>query len=222
MIITNTQSYSPSSGVLNLLDGSPIMVTNPITGKEEPWRYTRTYGCNTAVASEHMLIFRSGAAGYYDLTTNTGVGNFGGFRSGCSSNLIAADGVLNAPDYTRTCSCSYQNQTSLALVHMPDIETWAVSQYKQPEQADRVQRVGVNLGAPGDRRSQTGTMWVEYPEMADETSPLKIEVQGDGLSFFRRHSSAIDEAPLAWVAASGAQYHLFIGARKPAVTGSNR
>jgi len=29
--------------------------------------------------------------------------------------------VPEPPHYTRTCTCSYQNQTSLALVHMPDV-----------------------------------------------------------------------------------------------------
>src|SRR2546427_4621223 len=45
-------------------------------------------------------------------------GNLGGFRSSCTNNLVVAGGLLTAPDYTRTCTCSYQNQTSLALVPM--------------------------------------------------------------------------------------------------------
>ena len=43
-----------------------------------------------------MLTFRSGAAGYYDLLNDGGTGNFGGFKSGCTSNLVVANGVLNA------------------------------------------------------------------------------------------------------------------------------
>ncbi|MEM9659121.1 MAG: PQQ-binding-like beta-propeller repeat protein, partial [Planctomycetota bacterium] len=123
-VITNSRSYTTTSGVVRISDGEPILIENPLTGDATPWTYQRTYGCNTAVASEHLLTFRSGAAGYYDLNRQCGVANLGGFRSGCTSNLIAADGVLNAPDFTRTCSCGYQNQTSLALVHMPDVEMW--------------------------------------------------------------------------------------------------
>ena len=82
-----------------------------LTGKSTGWKYSRMYGCNTAVGSEHLLTFRSGAAGFYDLAGDSGTGNLGGFKSSCTSNLIVADGVLNAPDYTRTCSCAYQNQT---------------------------------------------------------------------------------------------------------------
>ena len=205
IIFTNSQSYKTTSGAMSLLNGSPVTLTNPITGKEEPWQFTRAYGCNTAVASEHMIMFRSGAAGYYDLNANCGVGNFGGFRASCSSNVIAADGVLNAPDYTRTCSCSYQNQTSLALVHMPDVETWTVSEFTEFGDDIRLERVGINLGAPGDRRAENGTLWIEYPGVAGEPTPVNIELDGDGLAMFRRHASAVDGPGLAWVAASGAR-----------------
>jgi len=116
-IITDRYAYS-------LLTGEQKMRIDPLTGEERPWMFRRNYGCNYAIASEHLLTFRSAAAGFYDLEHDGGTGNFGGFKSGCTSNLIAADGVLNAPDYTRTCSCSYQNQTSLALVYMPDVEVW--------------------------------------------------------------------------------------------------
>ncbi|MBD3183947.1 PQQ-binding-like beta-propeller repeat protein [Candidatus Poribacteria bacterium] len=116
-IITDRHAYS-------LLDGKQIMRVDPLTGEEEPWIFQRNYGCNYAIASEYLLTFRSAAAGFYDLMRDGGTGNFGGFKSSCTSNLIVANGLLNAPDYTRTCSCSYQNQSSLAMIHMPDIEIW--------------------------------------------------------------------------------------------------
>ncbi|MCE9546037.1 MAG: PQQ-binding-like beta-propeller repeat protein [Planctomycetia bacterium] len=123
-ILTNVASYKTTGGAFSLLTGKPSLVVNPLSGQGETWQITRTYGCNTAIASEHLLTFRSGAAGFYDLADQGGTGNFGGFKSSCTSNLIVAGGVLNAPDYTRTCTCTYQNQTSLALVHMPEIEVW--------------------------------------------------------------------------------------------------
>ncbi len=116
-IITNRYAY-------NLLTGEQEARLDPLTGEERPWVFQRNYGCNYAIASEHLLTFRSAAAGFLDLMRDGGTGNFGGFKSGCTSNLVVANGVLNAPEYTRTCSCSYQNQTSLALVHTPDVEIW--------------------------------------------------------------------------------------------------
>ena len=170
-----------------------------------PWSFTRTYGCNTAVASEHLLTFRSGAAGFYDLATHCGTGNFGGFKSGCTSNLIVADGVLNAPDYTRTCTCAYQNQTSLALVPMPEMEMWTYNTFRLENTAEKpVRRVGVNLGAPGDRRSEDGTLWLEYPSVGGDSPTLPIEIEGE-LTWFRHHSTRVSGQGLPWVAASGVE-----------------
>jgi hypothetical protein len=204
LIITSANSYTASSGAFNLLDGKPHLERNPLTGKLEPWRVARTYGCNTLVASENLLTFRSGAAGYYDLVSKSGTGNLGGFRSGCTANLVVANGVLNAPDYTRTCSCAYPNQTSLALIHMPDVEMWTYSQFGlDAGEGDRVERVGINFGAPGDRRAEDGTMWLEYPGTGGDSPGLSVVVTGKQTSYFRHHSSQVAGAGLPWVAASG-------------------
>jgi outer membrane protein assembly factor BamB len=124
-IITESTAY-------NMLTGEQKMRVDALTGEETPWVFRRDYGCNYIIGSENLLTFRSAAAGFFDLKNDGGTGTFGGFRSSCTSNLIAANGVLNAPDYTRTCSCSYQNQTSLALVHMPELELWT-TYYRQPK-----------------------------------------------------------------------------------------
>ena len=92
---------------LDLLTGELRVRKHPLTGKFVPWGFMRNKGCGTAIGSEYLLTFRSGAAAYYDLTTDGGTGSFGGFRSGCTSNLIAANGVLSAPDYSLSCTCSY-------------------------------------------------------------------------------------------------------------------
>ena len=185
------------------------MVKNPITGKAEPWKMTRAYGCNSIIASENLLTFRSGAAGYYDWLSDSGTGNLGGFRSGCTSNLIAANGVLNAPDYTRTCSCSYQNQTSLALVPMPDVELWSVHRVVAGQVTQRapVDSLGLNFGAPGDRRGHDGSLWVEYPTVSGDPLGLAIEVNASAEPF-RKHTSAFSslegaESRFDWVYASG-------------------
>lgn len=204
LIITTPTSYKQSAGAYNLLDGKPHTITNPLTGEAQPWRVYRTYGCNTPVASEHVMTFRSGAAGFYDLAGHGGTGNLGGFKSGCSANLIIANGVLNAPDYTRTCSCSYQNQTSLALVSMPEAEMWTynLAGLDMPR-GKRIVRVGINLGAPGDRLAQDGTLWLEYPATPGVSPQLPVTITAHGTNIFRRHSSAVSGDGLKWVAASG-------------------
>ena len=171
---------------LNLLTGERKMRTQELTGESATWAYNRRYGCNSHNLSEHLITFRSGAAAYYDLEHDTGTGFFGGFRSGCTNNMVVADGVLNAPDYTRTCTCSYQHQTSLALIHMPDmpgIESWALYEGAMPDPLG----YGINFGAPGRRIDHTsGRIWFDSP------------------GNHRRHASAMLESKgsIDWVAAS--------------------
>lgn len=203
LVITNTNSYNESAGAFNILNGQQKMTKNPITGKFEPWRITRAYGCNSIIASENLLTFRSGAAGYYDLNSESGTGNFGGFRSGCTANLVAANGVLNAPDYTRTCSCSYQNQTSLALVHIPDVELWSVNPIIHSKlDVQQIDALGINFGAPGDRRSPDGTLWIEYPHESGEPLPISVDFN-DSARPYRHHSSRYDDSPISWIVSSG-------------------
>ncbi len=203
LILTNANSYSESAGAFYLKTGQQRMVKNPITGAIQPWKMTRAYGCNNIIASENLLTFRSGSAGYYDLLSDSGTGNLGGFKSGCTSNLVVANGVLNAPDYTRTCSCGYQNQTSLALVHMPAIDVWSVNAQASVASSNPVlESVGINFGAPGDRRDADGYLWIEYPIVAGDSPPVNIQTNPEA-TYFQQHSSTVGDASQAWIAASG-------------------
>lgn len=187
----------------DLRTGAPRMRPDPLTGQPVEWTWTRTYGCNTPAASEHLLTFRSGAAGFLDYCHDGGTGNLGGFRSSCTNNLIVAGGLLNAPDYTRTCTCSYQNQCSLALVHMPEAELWTFFGAQEPE--GRVRRIGLNLGAPGDRRAEDGTLWLEYPSTGGPSPAVTVRTTPARPDWFRRHASQVTSTGPAWVAASGAR-----------------
>jgi outer membrane protein assembly factor BamB len=176
---------------------------DPVTLQPSAWTWARTYGCNTPMASEHLLTFRSGAAGFFDLAGDGGTGNLGGFKSGCTNNLVVAGGVLCAPDYTRTCTCSYQNQTSLGLLPMPENELWTffgTTAFKGP-----LLRLGVNFGAPGDRRAPDGTLWLEYPDVGGKSPDAPVKGLGEEVGYFRRHPSAVSSGSgPAWVASSGA------------------
>jgi outer membrane protein assembly factor BamB len=190
-------------GACDLLTGKPKMRLDPITGELEEWLWSRNYGCNTPAASEHLLTFRSGAAGYYDLCNDGGgTGNFGGFRSSCTNNLIVANGILCAPDYTRTCTCSYQNQCSIAMAPMPDAEEWTF--YGKAGVKKVVQRVGINFGAPGDRRAENGTLWLEYPGVGGASPAVPVLVTGTKVTYVRQHQSKFT-GNLPWVVASWIQ-----------------
>ena len=320
-IITDKYAY-------NLLTGEQKMRVDPLTGEEKPWIFKRNYGCNYAIASEHLLTFRSAAAGFYDLMRDGGTGNFGGFKTGCTSNMVVANGVLNVPEYTRTCSCSYPNQTSLALVHTPDfVEMWttyfdedkyaaiasstiaiafsdpegnltyvnnsflklwgydsdskvlgkSVTKFWQMEnkasetaealrdkgrwigemaavkkdgsmldvhlsasivtdEAGKtfcvmasfselrdirkinqiathnvpIKTVGINLGAPGDRRADNGMLWLEYPIVGGPSPKIPVSIEPENYERFSHHSSRIQvgagsQLAHTWVVASGVE-----------------
>lgn len=191
------------SGMFALATGEPVERAHPLTGERVPWEWRREYGCNYPIAAESLLTFRSGAAGFYDLANAGGTGNFGGFKSGCTANLVAADGVLNAPDYTRTCSCAYHNQASLAMAHMPEADWWTVNYIGRGD--GPIARLGVNLGAPGDRRAENGTLWLEYPFIGGPTPEIAIQHQPEEPDWYQLHTSRVATGPCSWVGASGAR-----------------
>jgi len=198
-----TGSAAVEAKVLDLLSGTIIMQEHPMTGDIVPRKWVRFYGCNTAIASENLLTFRSASAAFVDLTRGQGTASIGGFKSGCTSNLIIANGVLNAPDYTRTCICSYQNQASLALVPMPEVGYWTFDYYQIPSEATPVKQVGINFGAPGNRYTENGTLWLEFPSIGGPSPDIPVRAKYyEEPRWFRHHSSRV-KGKNNWIAASG-------------------
>lgn len=189
---------------LELLTGKDVLRQHPLTGEDMPWTYWRTYGCGTANVSKHLVLFRSGAAGFADLEHDGGTGSLGGFRAGCTASMIAADGVLLAPDYTRTCTCSYQNQTSLGLIHMPGLDVWTANHMGRG--TGKVTRLGINLGAPGSRRAENGTLWIEHPRSGAPAPAADVHVAPNNVAWYRNHPLLFDDSKgYHWVAASGGE-----------------
>lgn len=182
--------------------GKQLMKDHPLTGQPIPWEFTKTgHHCNYAIASPHMLTFRADTAGFLDLESGT-TGRLNGFRSGCRNSLIPAGGVLNAPNFAHGCVCSYSLFTSLALVHAPDADVWTYNAYETT--SDTIRRIGVNLGAPGDRQADSGTLWLDHPNVGGPSPKVNISVTGDNLKYFRSHSLTV-ASELPWVSASGCE-----------------
>jgi hypothetical protein len=110
--------------------------------------------------------------------------------------------VLNAPDYTRTCTCSYQNQASLALVHTPEVAYWTFDYYQSPSKPTPVRQVGINFGAPGNRYTEDGTLWLEFPSVGGPSPDIPVRAKYENPRWFRRHSSRV-EGEHNWITASG-------------------
>jgi outer membrane protein assembly factor BamB len=189
-VVTQTGGGSGSAAaeakVFNLLTGEYVMRKHPMTGETIPWTWIRFKGCNTAVASENLLTFRSAAGAFVDLTSAQGTATLGGFKSGCTSNLIVANGVL----------------TSLALLHIPNIAYYTFNYYPNPSEPTPVRQVGVNLGAPGNRYTENGTLWLEFPSVGGPSPDIPIRAKYQNPQWIRHHNSRI-EGKYDWVAASG-------------------
>lgn len=187
----------------DLLTGELRRRTSPLTGAELPWGFERGGGCTKNVCCPNLVLFRSHAAGYYDIAGDGGTATLGGFRPGCKNSLIPADGLLNAPNYASGCTCNYPVFTSLALIHMPQAEQWSTNAY--PYDGGPVRRVGINLGAPGDRRAPGGTVWLDWPSVGGPSPEIPLSVSPAEVNWFYRHSSRIGGDAPGWIVASGGE-----------------
>ncbi len=186
--------------------GKIIMRNHPVTSEPVPWDYHKFYGCGSMNCSKYLITYRSGTAGFNDLLNDGGTGNFAGFKSGCTNNLIIADGMLSAPDYTRTCTCSYPLQTSFGFTHMPGIgvEMWTMNKLEIGD--DFIRSLGINFGAPGNRK-EDGILWLEYPKQCDPGPDLPIEINSKSLEYYRNHITWMKnhDQNYDWVGSYGAK-----------------
>ena len=193
--------------------GEPIQMQHPLTGQPVDWEFTaHGHHCNYAVANEHLMTFRADSAGFTNMK-DVSTGRLKGFRTGCRNSLIPAGGILNAPNFGHGCTCAYSLFTSLALTHIPEMETWTYSAMKAP--TGPVTRVGINLAAPGDRQAESGTLWLDYPQrgqhnyrlanVAGPSPDVPVEIIADNPQWFRQHPSHIEGGKERFVAASGGE-----------------
>ncbi len=102
-----------------LINGGTVMAQDAVwdlaTGRPLPLSWERSYGCGQISSSDHLLLFRSGALGYRDLSRQAGTENYGGIRPSCWINAIPAGGLVLVPDGSSKCRCSYQMKAWFAL-----------------------------------------------------------------------------------------------------------
>ncbi len=92
------------------------------------------------------------------------------------------------------------------MVHDPQAEMWTFNDLSWDGKP--IRRVGINFGAPGDRRAANGTLWLDYPSTGGPSPDVPVEVTApQAPRYFRYHSSRVRADPngpgLNWVASSG-------------------
>jgi hypothetical protein len=206
----NIWGYGNLGAIANLSTRTVNQQLNPITLETQPFRFSKTgNGCGPIAAGWHILTLRSGSAAYFDLgaefSSTCGVVNLGAFRSSCQASLIPADGLLVSPNSASGgCTCRYPAATALAMVHAPEMEKWG--SYGEMDLTGPIRKLGINLGAPGDRLSDDGVLWLDYPSVGGPSPKIEVQTVPAEPKWFRGVSARVKELKNhAWVAASGAQ-----------------
>jgi outer membrane protein assembly factor BamB len=181
---------------------------NPLTGEKEPRTFPKSYGCDGGFDYGNIYTMRSGTAAFYDKRTDSGTINISGPRSGCTSSVIPANGVLNVPYFYKGCTCSYPLPTGLSLFSLPEThEQWTSwGKTSADKLAGKIQRIGINFGAPADRMTEAGTLWLDHPSAGGPSPAISIETVPAKPTAYYHHSVWMkggDGWP--WVAASGVE-----------------
>ena len=179
---------------------------SPMTGESEPRVFPKTYGCDGGYKYGDIVAMRSGTGAFYDTKIESGTVFVSGPRSGCTSSIIPANGLLNLPLFTEACVCSYPLPAGTALAARPQSdEQWAVwGGVPASALEGKLHRVGINFGAPGDRMTQDGTLWLDYPVIGGPSPVLQIEMKPAKPKYYYRNSLWMRGGRgWPWVAASG-------------------
>jgi len=188
----------------NIKTGEQKMTQDQLTGLERPWEFLRNKGCGSISGCDSLLFFRSGSSAFYDFESD-GTTNWGGVKPGCGISMISANGLVLMPEASSGCGCSYNYQTSLALIPAEDRqrEKWFV--FPGKVQPDPLKALRVNLGAPGDRKDEQGNAWVSYPRpIMPGAMPVSLTLSSKTADFYRHNRE--DKLPAnqtPWLYAAG-------------------
>ncbi len=160
LVIGDTLHTEPWA--FDLYSGKEKTRVNPFTGQVDRWQFARSgHHCGLPIGSPNCLFFRSYNLGYYDLVHDDGTRHFGGQRPGCWINFIPAGGLVLMPEASAGCMCPFPNMCS--VVFQPTQQAKAYTQYSSPGPMTPVKRLGINLGAAGDRSDSRGNLWLSFP-----------------------------------------------------------
>jgi outer membrane protein assembly factor BamB len=177
-------------------------MVNSLNGYTEKRLFPKSYGCDGGIDYGQIISMRSGTAAFYDKRLESGTIHISGPRSGCTNSIIPANGLLNLPYFYEGCTCSYPLPVALSMVKLPQThEQWA--SYGEMNAKD-IGRVGLNFGAPGDRMTDSGTLWLDIPSVGGPSPALRATVEPATAKAYYHHGLWIRGGRgWPWVAASG-------------------
>jgi outer membrane protein assembly factor BamB len=196
----------------DLRTGQQQMRPNLLTGQPVPWCMMRTgHHCGALAACPHLIAFRSGSTGYYDLDADVGVQHFAGQRPGCWINAVPANGLLVIPEASAGCVCLFSIESTIVMEPRAPRRPWAIAGCAGPNTP--VRHLAINLGAPGDRRDSQGNVWLAYPrpgpykqtglEVAIDLKPTFLP--GGGYTSLDSENTAVPGGEIPWLFTSWAR-----------------
>ncbi len=181
---------------------------HPVTGEDSEWRFSRPgHHCGIITATPNMMFFRSGFIGYYDLYRDSGTKHFSGQRLGCWVNAIPGNGLVMIPEASAGCVCQFSIESTVVLEPKRESKSWAI--FSAVGRETPVKRMGINLGAPGDRMDASRREWFGYPRPSLvgrlEYNFDIVPQLAEGGGWFHHNEDAAEyaDAPLPWLNASG-------------------
>lgn len=194
----------------NLTTGETKKRPHPITGEDSDWRFSRPgHHCGVITATPNMMFFRSGFIGYYDLYNDSGTKHFAGQRLGCWVNAIPGNGLVMIPEASAGCVCQFSIASTVVLEPKSESKSWGI--FSAVGKATPVQRLGINLGAPGDHKDVSHQEWFGFPR---PSSRGRLEYTfniapkfAEGGGWFSRNQNNADfrGCKEPWLFASGAK-----------------
>ena len=146
----------------DLHSGKPKTRPHPLTDEESEWRFSRPgHHCGVITATPNTMFFRSGFIGYYDLYNDSGTRHFAGQRLGCWVNAIPGNGLVMIPEASAGCVCQFSIASTVVMEPKATSKSWGI--FSAVGATTPVKRMGINFGAPGDRKDEAGREWFGYP-----------------------------------------------------------
>ena len=82
---------------------------------------------------------------------------------------------------------------------MPQVDLWSVDDFASNHQLkEPIKHLGINFGAPGDRRDEQGQLWLEYPIIAGASPNIEV-TWNDDVTVKQQHTSRVGDVDHPWV-----------------------
>lgn len=192
----------------DLRTGEAKTRNHPLTGEQTPWQFSRPgHHCGIITATPNMMFFRSGFIAYYDLYRDSGTRHFSGQRLGCWINAIPGNGLVMIPEASAGCVCQFSIASTVVLEPKTENKSWGI--FSAVGATTPVQRIGINFGAPGDRKDLSGREWFGYPRPKSvERLEFVFDIQprlAAGGSWYSNNPDTVSVAGnnMPWLFASG-------------------